>query len=72
VNVVTVLLVLLFFALFLTIDFVKTAYDHRKLDALYRSTSHGTMITTPGFELLGCLAQDGPTVEEPEVPVDKK
>ena len=71
-NVVTVLLVLLFFTLFLTIDFVKTAYGHRKLDALYRSTSHGTMITSPGFEMLGALAQDGPTVEEPEVPVDKK
>jgi hypothetical protein len=52
------------FALFLTIDFVKEVHSHRKLDALYRSEERGTMITTSGFELLGALAQDGPTVEK--------
>ena len=62
----TVLLVLLMFAIFLTIDFVKEAYAHRKLDTLYRSEERGTMITTPGFELLGALAQDGPAVEKTE------
>ena len=70
-NVVTVLLVLLFLSVFLGIDFAKGVYNHRKLDALYRSTSHGTMITSLGFEGLGALAQDGPTVEEPKVPTEK-
>jgi len=60
----TVLLVLLFLAIFLSIDFVKEEYSHRKLDTLYRSKSRGTMITTPGYEMLGALAQDGPAVEE--------
>ena len=48
----TVLLVLFFFVLFLLIDWFKTAHD-RKLGTL------GTTITTPGFEALGALAQDG-------------
>lgn len=60
----TVLLVLLTFALFLIVDYVKEARKHRKLDAEYRSVSRGTMITSLGFEGLGCLAQDGPTPEE--------
>ena len=55
----TVILVLLFLATFLTIDYVKTQYEHRKLDTLYRSERRGTMFTTPGFEMLGALAQDG-------------
>ena len=55
----TVILVLLFLATFLTIDYAKTQYEHRKLDTLYRSEWRGTMFTTPGFEMLGALAQDG-------------
>ena len=60
----TVILVLLFLATFLTIDYVKTQYEHRKLDTLYRSERRGTMFIAPGFEMLGALAQDGGTPYE--------
>jgi hypothetical protein len=43
----TVILVLLFFAVFLLIDYFKAP------------APRGTMHTTPGFEALGQLAQDG-------------
>jgi hypothetical protein len=46
----TVLLVLAFIIFFLTIDYFKT-HPVR--------APRGTMYTTPGFEALGCLAQDG-------------
>jgi hypothetical protein len=47
----TVLLVLALFGLFLTIDyFCKTAK---------KRVVRGTMYTTPGYEFLGALAQDG-------------
>ena len=47
----TVLLVLFTLCLFLGIDAAKTHYQAR--------VPHGTMFTTPGFEMLGALAQDG-------------
>ena len=43
-----VILVLITFIVFLAIDWLKTAHEVR-----------GTSFTTPGFELLGALAQDG-------------
>ena len=46
----TVLLVLAFFMFFLTVDWFKT-HPAR--------SPRGTTYTTPGFEALGCLAQDG-------------
>jgi hypothetical protein len=46
----TVLLVLFFCIFFLTIDYFK-AHPVR--------LPSGTMYTTPGFEMLGSLAQDG-------------
>ena len=46
-----VLLMLLLFSVFLSIDyFRKTAHSPRPI---------GTMYTTPGYEFLGALAQDG-------------
>lgn len=53
----TVILVLLFFSLFLLIDHFmphKPALPYRTSEQ-----AEGTMITTPGFEALGALAQDG-------------
>ena len=49
----TVLLVLFTLCLFLGIDALKTHYQVR--------VPHGMMFTTPGFEMLGALAQDGGT-----------
>ena len=46
----TVLLVLAFFIFFLAVDWFKT--HPVRLPS-------GTMFTTPGFEMLGALAQDG-------------
>ena len=48
----TIILVLSVFVIFLTIDWFKT-HPIR--------VPRGTMYTTPGFESLGCLAQDGGT-----------
>ena len=49
----TVILVLLMFAVFLTVDhFMKPAT--KKVYCV-----RGTTVTTPGFEMLGALAQDG-------------
>jgi hypothetical protein len=50
----TVLLVLFTFIVFLVIDALmpKTSDVHVRV-------SKGTAYTTPGFEMLGCLAQDG-------------
>lgn len=48
-----VLLVLFTIVLFLSIDYFKTRYEARA------RVPKGTMITSPGFEMLGCLAQDG-------------
>jgi outer membrane scaffolding protein for murein synthesis (MipA/OmpV family) len=72
------------FFIFLLIDYCKThgvpertyyaakdAAIRAKLDATYRLHEHGTMITTPGFEMLGSLAQDGPTVEESKAQSEK-
>ncbi len=49
----TVILVLAFLVAFLTIDAVKTHYENRV------RVPRGTMITSPDFEMLGALAQDG-------------
>ena len=49
----TVLLVLFTLCLFLGIDALKTHYQVR--------VPHGMMFTTPVFEMLGALAQDGGT-----------
>jgi len=49
----TVILVLFTLCLFLGIDALKTHYQVR--------VPHGMMFTTPGFEMLGALAQDGGT-----------
>ena len=46
----TVILVLSVFVTFLTIDWFKTKPVR---------VPRGTCYTTPGFEMLGCLAQDG-------------
>jgi hypothetical protein len=50
--IMTVLLVLFTCVLFLSIDYFKT--EHAKAHEV-----RGTMYTTPGFEMLGALAQDG-------------
>jgi hypothetical protein len=55
----TVLFVLLTFALFLSIDFVCGKMKHERLQRRYLIENPGTTITTTGFELLGALAQDG-------------
>jgi len=47
----TVILVLLMFILFLAVDAARTWKWHR--------APFGTSHTTPGFEMLGALAQDG-------------
>jgi hypothetical protein len=58
----TVILMLLMFVLFIGIDYVRTYVTH--------ALPKGTNITTPGYEMLGALAQDGgekiepPTVED--------
>jgi hypothetical protein len=56
----TVLLVLFVFVLFLSIDSFKTWYENRV------PATRGTTITTPGFEMLGALAQDGGSTLESE------
>jgi hypothetical protein len=53
----TVILMLIFICWFLVMDaIIKPAFikQHRKPEA-----ERGTYITTPGFEMLGALAQDG-------------
>lgn len=47
----TVLLVLLMFAVFIGIDYWRTYAAH--------ALPKGTSITTPGYEMLGAMAQDG-------------
>ena len=59
----TVILVLFTFILFLTIDALKTRYENRA------RTVRGTMFTTPGFEALGALAQDGGELMKKDEPV---
>ena len=49
----TVILVLFTFIFFLVVDALKTRYENRV------RVARGTRITTPGFEMLGALAQDG-------------
>ena len=51
----TVILVLLFAIVFLTVDHFKIAHDRKVVAMRYRKT----VFTTPGFEMLGALAQDG-------------
>lgn len=46
----TVLLMLLLFGVCITIDYVRV---------VRRRAPKGTMYTTPGYEMLGALAQDG-------------
>ena len=53
----TVILVLFVFVTFLTIDYFKTRPVR---------VPRGTLYTTPGFEMLGALAQDGGTTVESE------
>ncbi len=48
-----VLLVLLTICFFLAIDALKTRHESRVREP------RGTMFTTHGFDMLGCLAQDG-------------
>ena len=62
----TVILVLLFAIAFLAIDHFKTAYD-RKTSVQYRKTYRQTVFTTPGFEMLGALAQDGGERIDPQM-----
>jgi hypothetical protein len=52
----TVLLVLLIFALFIGIDYLKSRVESRVSRI---EMPLGTCYTTPGFEMLGCLSQDG-------------
>ena len=54
----TVILVLLFCVAFLIADTMKTRLEARHL--------RGTTYTTPGFEMLGALAQDGGSTIESE------
>jgi len=61
----TVLLILFTFVLFLLIDHFKTTYEIWR-QALYRQQSRRGMFTTPGFEMLGALAQDGGEPVKPE------
>ena len=49
----TVLLLLLFFSIFLLIDYFKTSPGKKYV------MNPGTQYTTPGFEYLGAFAQDG-------------
>jgi len=56
----TVILVLFTICMFLGIDALRTWSSKRA------ALPKGTMFTTPGFEMLGCLAQDGGK------PVEKK
>ena len=56
----TVILVLFTCIMFLLVDYFKTAYEVRQ------ARPRGTLFTTPGFEMLGALAQDG------GAPVEKK
>ena len=57
----TILLVLAFFIFFLAVDWFKT-------HPVRIRSPRGTMIITPGFEMLGALAQDGGLpVEEKQV-----
>jgi hypothetical protein len=51
----TVLLVLLLFGAAIAIDFFHKAHSGRKAVC----PNVGTMYTTPGYEFLGALAQDG-------------
>jgi hypothetical protein len=51
----TVILVLITFVWFLVMDAVITPIFIKP----YKSKNEGTYVTTPGFEMLGALAQDG-------------
>ena len=53
-----VLLVLFTSTVFLSIDSFRNWNKNRI------RVPRGTMYTTPGFEVLGCLAQDGPLPEK--------
>jgi len=59
----TVILVLLTFAIFLLIDYFKTRKPAAKKVVI--KACRGTEHTTLGFEHLGCLAQDGGEPFEP-------
>lgn len=58
-----VLLVLFTITVFLSIDSFRNWNKNRI------RVPRGTMYTTPGFEALGCLAQDGGSVENPITPL---
>ena len=58
----TVILVLFTFIMFLLLDAVKTWHDKRLL--VYKPQRRSTIFTTPGFEMLGALAQDGGKIYE--------
>lgn len=61
----TVILVLLFFVVFLLADhFVKTAPSPTYI-------MRGTQFTTPGFGILGALAQDGGTLKSEDAETDE-
>jgi hypothetical protein len=60
----TVILVLLFFVVFLAADhFMKAAPKQTYVP-------RGTTFTTPGFEMLGALAQDGGTLKSEDAETD--
>ena len=61
----TVILVLFTFIFFLLLDHFKTAYDARV------HAPRGTAYTTPGFEMLGALAQDGGTLMSEDAETDE-
>lgn len=63
----TVILVLLFFIAFLIADhFVKPATKDAQVYVM-----KGTQVTTPGFEMLGALAQDGGTLLDEDKETDE-
>jgi hypothetical protein len=54
-GLMAVLLMILLFAVFISIDFART-HRARPIESGF---SRGTQYTTPGYEMLGALAQDG-------------
>jgi len=62
----TVILVLFTFIAFLLLDHLKTAYD-RKRSTVRPQMYVRPVYTTPGFEMLGALAQDGGEIYKKEL-----
>jgi hypothetical protein len=64
-DVMTVILVLLFFVAFLLADYLM------KPAPAQTYVMRGTTITSPGFEMLGALAQDGGTLKSEDAETDE-